>query len=120
MEERLVQVSSTFDDEGAALELADGVVRARLAACAQVEGPITSVYWWDGEVQREREWRLVCKTRPGLADYLVKHLRALHTYELAEIVVTPIIGGDPKYLAWAGGERSATTSAAGVEEGDAS
>jgi hypothetical protein len=38
VKERLVQVTSTFDDEEAALELADGVVRARLAARGQVEG----------------------------------------------------------------------------------
>ncbi|WP_125776460.1 divalent-cation tolerance protein CutA [Antribacter gilvus] len=108
MEALLVQVATTFDDEAAALEVADGAVRARLAACAQLEGPITSVYRWKGEVQREREWRLVLKTRPELAEALVLHLRALHTYDVPEIVVTPIVGGNAEYLAWAAGEVDTT------------
>lgn len=99
----LVQVTSTFDDEAAALELGEGAVQARLAACAQVEGPITSVFRWEGEVHREREWRLVLKTRPALADQLVLHVRALHTYEVPEIVVAPIISASQEYLAWATG-----------------
>lgn len=90
MDPVLVQVMSTFDDESAALEIAEGAVQARLAVCAQVEGPITSVYRWEGETHREREWRLVLKTRPSLADQLVLHVRALHTYDVPEIIVTPI------------------------------
>lgn len=81
-----------FDDEAPALELAEGAVQARLAVSAQVEGPITSVYRWEGEIHREREWRLTLKTRPALADHLVLHVRALHTYEVPEIVVTPVGG----------------------------
>lgn len=93
-----MQVTSTFDDEAAAFELAEGAVKARLAACAQVEGPIMSVYRSEGEIHREREWRLVLKTRPALADQLALHVRALHTHEVPEIVVTPIIGASPEYL----------------------
>jgi periplasmic divalent cation tolerance protein len=99
----LLQVMSTFDDEAAALELGEGAVQVGLAACAQLEGPITSIFRWEGEIHREREWRLVLKTRPALADQLVLHVRALHTYEVPEIVVTPIIGASPEYLAWATG-----------------
>jgi periplasmic divalent cation tolerance protein len=99
----LVQVTSMFDDEAAALELAEGAVRARLAASAQVEGPITSVHRWEGEIHREREWRLVLKTRPALADHLMLHVRALHTCDVPEIIATPITGASPEYLAWATG-----------------
>ncbi|MCF4121336.1 divalent-cation tolerance protein CutA [Antribacter sp. KLBMP9083] len=108
MDPVLVQVTTTFDDEAAALEMADGAVQARLAACAQIEGPITAIYRWQGQVHREREWRLVLKTRPQLTEALVLHIRALHTYDLPEIVVTPIIGGSPEYLAWAAGEAETT------------
>ncbi|MEV0949682.1 divalent-cation tolerance protein CutA [Promicromonospora sp. NPDC050249] len=110
MEPVLVQVTSTFDDEAAALELGEGAVLARLAACAQLEGPITSVFRWQGEMHREREWRLVLKTRPALAEQLVRHVQALHTYEVPEIVVTPIISASPEYLAWAMSGSDETTS----------
>jgi periplasmic divalent cation tolerance protein len=75
----------------------------------QIEGPIMSIYRWQDEVHREQVWRLGLKTRPALAEQLVLHIRALHTYDLPEIVVTPIIGGSPEYLAWAGGGTSVTT-----------
>jgi periplasmic divalent cation tolerance protein len=100
VDEQVVLVTSTFDDEAAALDLADGVVRSRLAACAQVEGPITSVYRWDGQVQREHEWRLVCKTRATLADALTQKIQREHSYAVPEVVITPILGGNPEYLGW--------------------
>jgi periplasmic divalent cation tolerance protein len=118
MEPVLVQVMSTFDDEAAALELGEGAVQAGLAACAQLEGPITSVFRWRGEMRREREWRLVLKTRPALADQLVLHVQALHTYEVPEIVVTPIISANADYLAWAtSGTEEPTSPGVGRTEG---
>src|SRR2546421_13095537 len=52
-----VIVASTTDNEQAARALAAGAIDARLGACAQVVGPITSVYRWEGKVQTEQEWR---------------------------------------------------------------
>lgn len=95
-----VVVASTTDSEEAALALASGVVAARLAACAQVIGPMTSVFHWDGGVQTEREWRVECKTAADRVDELTEHLRAEHSYDVPEIIVTPVTGGSADYLAW--------------------
>ena len=51
-------VMSTTDSEDKARALAAGVIDARLGACAQIVGPITSVYRWDGAVQTDPEWRI--------------------------------------------------------------
>ncbi|MGH3747941.1 MAG: divalent cation tolerance protein CutA, partial [Micromonosporaceae bacterium] len=56
------QVSTTIDSEAAAAELAASAVRARVAACGQVVGPITSVYWWQGDVENAAEWLVLFKT----------------------------------------------------------
>jgi periplasmic divalent cation tolerance protein len=50
-----VIVASTTDNEESARALAAGAIEAKLGACAQVLGPITSVYRWEGEVQTEQE-----------------------------------------------------------------
>ncbi|WP_020666749.1 divalent-cation tolerance protein CutA [Amycolatopsis nigrescens] len=93
-------VSSTVDSERGALELASSAVEAGLGACAQVVGPITSVYRWQGEVQTDQEWRVEIKTTAGRAPELVEHLKAKHGYDLPEIIATPIEGGSAEYLRW--------------------
>ncbi|MET8847405.1 divalent-cation tolerance protein CutA [Amycolatopsis sp. NPDC004625] len=95
-----VVVTSTTDSEAAALDLAARVVEARLGACAQVVGPITSVYRWDGAVRTGREWRVEIKTTAGRVAELTGRLRQLHGYDLPEVIATPIVGGSAEYLAW--------------------
>jgi periplasmic divalent cation tolerance protein len=95
-----VTVTTTIDDRSKAEELARGAVRARLAACAQVGGPITSVYWWQGEVETAEEHTVTFKATSAGAGALVEHLKAEHPYDVPEILVTPITGGNPDYLSW--------------------
>lgn len=75
-------------------------VEARLAACAQVSGPVRSTYWWQGELSSAQEWVVAFKTTGRLAAELGRLVREAHSYEVPEIVVSEIVGGDPDYLAW--------------------
>ncbi|GLU49755.1 divalent-cation tolerance protein CutA [Nocardiopsis ansamitocini] len=93
-----VEVAAGSRDE--ARRLADGVVAARLAACAQISGPITSVYRWAGQIQAEEEWRLVLKTTGGRFAELTAYLADHHSYDVPEIIAVPIEGGHPEYLDW--------------------
>ncbi|RSM41252.1 divalent-cation tolerance protein CutA [Amycolatopsis balhimycina DSM 5908] len=95
-----VIVTSTTDSESAARELAVKVIEARLGACAQIVGPVTSVYRWEGAVQTGREWRVEIKTTADRVPALTESLRQLHGYDLPEIIATPIEGGSGEYLAW--------------------
>lgn len=95
-----VIVISTIDSEDAARSLAAAAVEANLGACAQVVGPITSVYRWEGAVHNDTEWRVEIKTASDRVAALVDHLKAKHSYDTPEIVVTPITGGSAEYLAW--------------------
>ncbi|EHY89757.1 divalent-cation tolerance protein CutA [Saccharomonospora azurea] len=93
-------VSTTTDSESAARDLAAGAVEARLGACAQIVGPITSVYRWEGRVNTDAEWRIEVKTAADRVDELVEHLKRHHSYDVPEVVVTPIVGGSEDYLSW--------------------
>lgn len=97
-------MTTTVDDQGKATELAKGAVAARLAACGQVGGPITSSYWWEGELEDTEEWTVVFKTAADRADALVEHLLAAHPYDVPEILVAPVTGGNTTYLDWVGEE----------------
>jgi periplasmic divalent cation tolerance protein len=95
-----VVVVTTVDTEKAAKELAASAIEARLAACAQVAGPITSVYRWEGAVWTDPEWRVEIKTATDRVAALTEHLTAQHAYDVPEIIATPIEGGSAEYLAW--------------------
>ena len=99
-EVRYLQVHTTTDSRAEAMELARGAVEARLAACAQVTGPIASTYWWEERVERAEEWQLILKLPTDRYAELAVYLTERHSYDEPEIVATPIITGSPGYLAW--------------------
>ncbi|WP_325509977.1 divalent-cation tolerance protein CutA [Lentzea sp.] len=84
-------MTTTVDSAEAADTLAKNVVEARLGACVQIV-PIRSVYRWDGEVHVDAEWQCVVKTSAIRVDELVAHIKAHHTYDVPEIVVTSVAG----------------------------
>lgn len=95
-----VQVVVTASSAEEATSLGRLAVQHRRAACAQVSGPISSTYWWGGELETAAEWVCVLKTVEGELPALVEELRRAHSYQVPEIVVVPLTGGDPDYLAW--------------------
>lgn len=97
---RVWQVTTTVDSEEAAQALALGAVGGRLAACAQVAGPVSSTFWWEGAVQTAREWSVVLKTTARQYGALEAYLRRGHPYEVPEILATAVAAGDAEYLAW--------------------
>ena len=94
------QVTTTLPDQAAAERLAAVVVEERLAACAQVHGPISSTYRWEGAVERSAEWYCHLKTTVARLPEVQARIRKLHPYEVPEIIAVPIIGGDAAYLSW--------------------
>jgi periplasmic divalent cation tolerance protein len=95
-----IQVVTTLDEQEAAVTLARAVVGARLVACAQVIGPMTSVYRWQGEVEQATEWSCVMKTTGRRYDALAAWIADHHPYDTPELIVTPITGGAKNYLEW--------------------
>ncbi|WBB59475.1 divalent-cation tolerance protein CutA [Streptomyces sp. WMMC500] len=93
-------VLTTTDAREKAEALARGAVEARLAACAQVSAPVTSVYWWEGAVEESREWQVLLKTTAARYAELETHLRAAHDYDEPEIIAVPVTRGSAGYLAW--------------------
>jgi len=94
----------TAGSQAEAEAIAGALVAERLAACVNVVPGITSIYRWQGEVQRDQEWLLLVKSRRDVLEDLVRRVRELHSYDLPETIALPLVGGSAPYLAWLVGE----------------
>jgi periplasmic divalent cation tolerance protein len=83
--------------------LAKSLLDANLAACVNIM-PVRSLYRWKGESCDDGEHLLIIKTRRGLADAVIRALKAEHPGEVPEIIVLPVIAGHAPYLDWVYGE----------------
>src|SRR6202041_2098384 len=74
LEVQYLQVQTTTDSRAEAMELSRAAVEARLAACAQVAGPVASMYWWDGGLERAEEWLVLPKLPVARSDEVAAFL----------------------------------------------
>ena len=93
----LVTVSSPEQGE----IIAKTLLNEKLAACVTLN-PVNSWYWWQGEINSDREYQLIIKTNLDLFARLASTIKTLHNYEVPEIVAIPIIDGSESYLNWLG------------------
>ncbi|WP_066656285.1 MULTISPECIES: divalent-cation tolerance protein CutA [unclassified Sphingomonas] len=87
-------VHATFADAAEAERIGAAMVAARLAACVNLLGPCTSIYRWQGAVERGEEHRALFKTTPELARELADAIAARHSYDLPVIEIWPAAAGD--------------------------
>ncbi|MCJ1677441.1 divalent cation tolerance protein CutA [Streptomyces sp. APSN-46.1] len=103
----VLTVLTTVDSAEVARELARDAVEARLAACAQISGPVTSVYRWKDELRSGQEWQVLLKTTEAAYPALEAALIAAHPYDTPEVIATPVVRGSADYLAWVAAEVTA-------------
>jgi periplasmic divalent cation tolerance protein len=94
----------TAGSEEEAEKIARALVAERLAACVNIVSPIRSIYRWEGKVQDDREWLLVVKTRQSHFAAVEARVKALHSYQVPEVIALPVVDGSEKYLGWIKGE----------------
>ncbi|MEX0937573.1 MAG: divalent-cation tolerance protein CutA [Pirellulales bacterium] len=105
-----VQITTTIDSEQAAEQIATALVGRRLAACVQIVGPVRSTFRWEGKIEISPEWMCIIKTAADRADDVQSAIRELHGYDVPEILVTPVTGGNRGYLDWVHSETRAADS----------
>ncbi|WP_309396074.1 divalent-cation tolerance protein CutA [Cerasicoccus maritimus] len=91
---------STTPSRELAVEIGRALVEQRLVACAQVTGPVTSIYQWQGDLCQEEEFRLVLKFPADHEGAVRNALVALHPYDTPQWVVTYADTGSTDYVAW--------------------
>lgn len=95
----VVEIRTTFGARERAEACAARLVRERLAACVQVDGPLRSSYRWQDAIETAEEWRCICKTTSRRAAACLKALTTGHEYQLPEAIVTRCTS-TPEYAAW--------------------
>ena len=97
-------VLTNLPDREAALRLAHALIERRAAACVNVLSECTSVYRWQGNVEAASEVPVLIKTTATAYAELERTVRALHPYELPELIAVPLSGGLTEYLQWIAAE----------------
>lgn len=100
----IVYVTTASTEE--AERIADEIVGARLAACANILPGMTSVYRWQSELKRDSEVVLLLKTRAALVKRLTERVTELHSYDCPCVVALPVTEGSPAFLRWISDETS--------------
>lgn len=109
----LVLTTVPTDLEGA-LAFARTLVAERLAACVNVLAEMRSVYRWEGQVEDEPERQILVKTTRERLEALWARVQQLHSYEVPEFLVVPIVDGSAAYLRWV---KESTSTAEDSPEG---
>ena len=90
----------TCEGRDQAEQIADKVVRDRLAACVNVMPGVRSCYVWEGKLTWSEEVLLVMKTTREGFERLEKRVRELHSYEVPEVLGVKVEVGFEKYVRW--------------------
>ena len=86
MESKIAVGLTTCDSNSEARELVDCLIRKKLIACGQIEGPIKSTFWWDNEIQESNEWRVTVKFIPLKAKEIQGLVEDMNKYETPQWV----------------------------------
>jgi periplasmic divalent cation tolerance protein len=104
--DKAVLIYSTYPTQELAESIGAFLVDARLAACVNVMPSMTSIYRWEGKLNRESETVMIVKTRSSLAERVINEVRSRHTYANPALTVIPVQGGSPDFIDWIFSETS--------------
>jgi periplasmic divalent cation tolerance protein len=91
----------TCGSMGEARRIGKTVVEKKLAACVNIlRGGVESVYRWNGKVEHAREVLVIMKTTARRLPELEREVKRMHSYDVPEFIVLPVIAGSREYLAW--------------------
>lgn len=94
-------VFTTASSQNEATTIAAALIKAKLAACINIF-PVHSVYTWQGKVESEDEWQLIIKADLTQFAAIEAKIRAVHSYDVPELIALPIVQGSEPYLQWIG------------------
>ena len=96
----LVMVTTANKQE--AETIAQRLLEANLIACANILGPVSSHFNWSGKIEKAEEYLVLMKSREDLFQELSEKVKALHSYEVPEILSFQVFKGSKAYLDWLG------------------
>ncbi len=99
-EKKAVMIKVMCGDKPEARRISESLLERRLIACANIIGPVDSIFRWKGKVESEQEFALLMKTQERHIDAITGIVSEIHSYELPEVSALPIIDGSAGYIEW--------------------
>ena len=96
----IINLMTTVDRRDALEQMGRVLLQKRLVACVQIVGPVKSTYWWKGSLEETEEWIGVMKTKSELYSEAEKELKAMHPYEVPEIIAVEATNVLAAYEKW--------------------
>jgi periplasmic divalent cation tolerance protein len=93
-------VLCTVPSPDVAEQLARSLLEEKLVACVNVLPGVRSIYRWQGAIEEASELLLLMKTARDRYDALEERIRALHPYDLPEVLALDVADGSAAYLGW--------------------
>ncbi len=100
MQNTYIIVLVTTANKQEAENIAHRLLKEQIIACANITGPVSSLFRWSGKIERAEEYLVFMKSRKDLFEKLTETVKALHSYEVPEIIALPIVEGSEAYLGW--------------------
>jgi periplasmic divalent cation tolerance protein len=96
----IIQIVTTVGSKEEAENIGRHLVERRLASCAQILGPIKSIYRWKGRIEDAEEWQCIIKSRESHYKKIEQEIIKLHSYELPEITGLEFDHALTEYADW--------------------
>jgi periplasmic divalent cation tolerance protein len=100
MEFHHLWVYMTAENQEEADHISAALIQDNLAACTNIVTGMQSLFFWEGEVQKEKEVVLIAKTHVDCFEALKAKVKSIHSYEVPCIVAMPMLYGNEDFLGW--------------------
>jgi len=97
-----IVVIMTAANKEEAVKIVHHLFSERLIACANIVGPVSSLFWWEEKIDETDEFLVFMKSKKKLFERLSERAKEIHSYQVPEIIALPVIEGLPSYLDWLG------------------
>ncbi|MBZ9571106.1 divalent-cation tolerance protein CutA [Methanobrevibacter sp. TMH8] len=94
----LIYVTTSNEEE--AMNIGETIVKERLAACSNIISEMKSIYWWEGNLEKDNESILILKTIEENINKIISRIKEIHSYENPCIIALPILNASDSYLKW--------------------
>ena len=100
MKNQYIIILVTAKDKNEASKIAQGLLEAKLIACANIVNGLQSMFWWQDKIDTSKETLLILKSKSSLFKKIEAKVKSLHSYQTPEIISISITNGNADYLKW--------------------
>jgi periplasmic divalent cation tolerance protein len=100
LEKTCIIVLVTTANRKEAETITQKLLEKKLIACANIIDPVASHFHWAGKTEKTQECLILMKSRKDLFNEIAETVKAMHSYEVPEILALPVVAGSKDYLDW--------------------